>query len=28
LAHRARWHTASWGTLNNQTPEFAKATGE
>ena len=28
LAHRARWHTASWGTLNNQTPEFAKATGD
>ena len=28
LAHRTRWHTASWGTLNNQTPEFVKATGE
>jgi len=27
LAHRARWHTASWGTLNNHTPEFVKATG-
>jgi len=28
LAYRSRWHTASWGTLNNQTPEFVKATGE
>jgi arylsulfatase A-like enzyme len=28
LAHRARWHTASWGTFNNHTPEFAKATGD
>jgi len=27
LAHRARWHTATWGTVNNQTPEFVKATG-
>jgi arylsulfatase A-like enzyme len=27
LAHRTRWHTATWGTLNNQTEEFVKATG-
>ena len=27
LAHRSRWHTTTWGTLNNQTPEFVKATG-
>ncbi|MGA7744688.1 MAG: sulfatase [Polyangia bacterium] len=27
LAHRSRWHMASWGTLNNQTPEFVQATG-
>jgi arylsulfatase A-like enzyme len=26
LAHRARWHTATWGTVNNQTAEFVKAT--
>ena len=28
LAHRSRWHTATWGTLNNQTEEFVKATGD
>jgi len=28
LAHRSRWHTAAWGTLNNQTAEFAEATGQ
>ena len=27
LAHRSRWHTATWGTLNNQTSEFVRATG-
>ena len=26
LAHRTRWHEATWGTLNNHTPEFVKAT--
>jgi len=25
LAHRARWHTAQWGTLNNHTAEFVRA---
>jgi arylsulfatase A-like enzyme len=28
LAHRSHWHESSWGTVNNQTPEFVKATGE
>lgn len=28
LAHRAQWHAATWGTLNNLGPGFAKATGE
>ena len=28
LAHRSRWHMATWGTINNHTPEFAKATGD
>jgi hypothetical protein len=27
LAHRTRWHEATWGTVNNQTEEFVKATG-
>ena len=28
LAHRARWHAATWGTLNNHAPDFVKAMGE
>jgi arylsulfatase A-like enzyme len=28
LAHRAKWHVASWGTLNNHAPGFVAATGE
>jgi arylsulfatase A-like enzyme len=28
LAHRARWQTVKWGTLNNHTAEFVKATAE
>jgi arylsulfatase A-like enzyme len=28
LAHRAKWHEASWGTLNNLGPGFLAATGE
>jgi arylsulfatase A-like enzyme len=27
LAHRAKWHAASWGTLNNHGPGFVAATG-
>ena len=27
LAHRSRWHTAAWGTINNHTAEFVKAAG-
>ena len=27
LAHRARWNMATWGTLNNHSAEFVKATG-
>ena len=27
LAHRSRWHTATWGELNNHAPEFVRATG-
>jgi arylsulfatase A-like enzyme len=27
LAHRAKWHAASWGTLNNHAAGFAAATG-
>jgi arylsulfatase A-like enzyme len=28
LAHRARWQTAKWGTLNNHTADFVKATAD
>jgi hypothetical protein len=28
LAHRAHWHAATWGTLNNHGPGFVAATGE
>lgn len=28
LAHRAKWHAASWGSLNNHGPGFAAAAGE
>lgn len=28
LAHRARWQSVKWGTLNNHTAEFVKATAE
>jgi arylsulfatase A-like enzyme len=28
LAHRARWQSSKWGTLNNHSPEFVKATTE
>jgi arylsulfatase A-like enzyme len=28
LAHRTRWHEATWGTLNNHAPEFVEATGD
>jgi arylsulfatase A-like enzyme len=28
LAHRARWQSVKWGTLNNHTAEFVKATTE
>ena len=27
LAHRAKWHAANWGTLNNHGPGFLAATG-
>jgi hypothetical protein len=27
LAHRAKWHNASWGTLNNHRPGFAAENG-
>jgi hypothetical protein len=28
LAHRARWQSVKWGTLNNHSTEFVKATTE
>jgi arylsulfatase A-like enzyme len=28
LAHRARWQSTKWGTLNNHSAEFVKATAE